>query len=206
MPSSSDKYEADDPDFDEEHGVLCNKLGILDEAELEHVENEALIEAYDHAALEYTETHRFAEQDVCLLHKLFLGSIYEWAGTYRRVDISSQDIRWCHAKFIPKQMAEFGHLLENLTPFSPDLSREEVFQRLAKIHAELIVIHPFRDGNGRVTRLLCNLLLMQSGRAPIQLGNFDDQLVRLEYFAAVRAAWERVDYIPLIVLFEKLAP
>lgn len=97
------------------------------------------------------------------LHKLFLGEIFEWAGKYRIVDISSPQIRWCHAQFIESELERYSKLLSELTPFSPDLSREEIINRLVKVHGELIVIHPFRDGNGRTTRLLCDLLLGQAG-------------------------------------------
>lgn len=199
-----DKYDADDSDFDSAHQVLRNKLGLIDPALLEEAESAALMAAYDRAALSYSETHRFTLEDVRALHRLFLGDIFAWAGTYRSVDLISGDIRWCHAAHIEKSMEEFDRLLAALTPFTPDLSRDDLLARLAEIHGELIVIHPFRDGNGRATRLLCDLLLMQAEREPIGAGTFDDQEIRHAYHAAIRRIWAKVDYGPLIALLDRL--
>jgi cell filamentation protein len=181
-----DKYEIEDTDFDPEHGVLRNRLGILDPQEIERHERAALISAYHRAALTYRETDRFTPQDLCDLHRLFLVGLYSWAGTYRKVDIISGDIRWCHARHIETEMARYGTELARFTPFSSSMSRSEVLARLAELHGELIVIHPFRDGNGRTARLFGDLLLMQSGRPPIQLGRFDDSEVRRSYHVAIR--------------------
>ncbi len=206
MVSPFDKYEADDPDFDVEHGVLKNKLAITDARALEHAENQALISAYDQAALSYTETHAFTSDDVRNLHRIFLGDIFDWAGEYRNIDISSPGIRWCHARFIDAEMAKFNGRLAKLTPFSPDMSREEILSRSAEIHGELIMIHPFREGNGRTGRLLGDLLLMQAETLPMELTELDDTEIREEYFAAIRDVWTRADYTRLIRIFDLLVP
>ncbi|OHC73846.1 MAG: hypothetical protein A3G18_04420 [Rhodospirillales bacterium RIFCSPLOWO2_12_FULL_58_28] len=199
-----EKYKTDDPDFDETHGVLRNLLDILDPAELERRENAALIAAYDRAALSYSETDSFTCDNVCNLHRLFLGGIFKWAGEYRQVDVSSDDIRWCHARHIHAEMGRYGQRLARLTPFQPSLSRKELLSRLAELHGELIVIHPFRDGNGRTARLLGDLLLMQTERPPIQFGTFDDQKIRREYHAAIRDVWAKADYRRLTALLDQL--
>ena len=202
--SPADKYEANDPAYDEAHGVLRNLLGVLDPVQLERHEKAALLAAYDRAALSYSENDSFTPDDVRQLHRLFLGNVFEWAGEYRRVDLSSDDIRWCHAKHISSEMERFGKRLSLLTPFSPALSREELLSRLAELHGELIVIHPFRDGNGRTARLLGDLLLMQAEHPPIQFGAFDDKEIRHEYHAAIRDIWGKVDYRRLIALLDRL--
>ncbi len=135
-----------------------------------------------------------------------MGKIFEWAGSYRTVDLSSGDIRWCHAKYIPNEMEKFSQLLQSLSPFTPELSKDELLHRLAGIHGELIAIHPFRDGNGRVTRLFCDLLLMQAEKEPFGQKPFEDETVRNEYFAAVKRVWSQKDYVELIRLFDRLLP
>lgn len=206
MTDRSDKYEADDPTFDAEHGVLKNKLGLTDEQELVIAEQQAQVRAYDEAATTFSETHRFSSQDVCQIHRMFLGDIFEWAGEYRTVDISSPNIRWCHAKFIEKEMARFEELLKITTPFSPDWSREKILAKIAEIHGEFIVIHPFRDGNGRTGRMLSNLLLMQAETPPFQMDRFNSQGVREDYFTAIQDVWRKADYTKLIRLFDQLVP
>ena len=199
-----DKYEIDDPLFDEEHGVLKNKLEITDRDKLDSVERQHLVNAYRKAALGYSENHVFTEHDVCDLHKLFLGKIYEWAGSYRTVDLSSDDIRFCHAAYIHDNMKAFSGELSKLSPFAANLSKHDIIDRLAIIHGEMIVIHPFRDGNGRVTRLLCDLLLMQARYRPFKMTSFyrDDFVKR--YYRAIRKIWYAKDYSELATLFEPL--
>jgi len=206
MTKASNKYSANDPAFAAKHGVMKNKLGLTDETALQQAESIALIVAYEDAALGYSENHCFSVGDVCQLHKLFLGNIYEWAGEYRNIDISSPGIRWCHAKFIEKEMSRLNALLQDATPLSPHLSREEIITEVAKVHGEYIVIHPFRDGNGRTGRMLANLMLMQAEMPPFSMEVFDSAEIQEKYLAAIRDVWAKEDYAKLIKLFEVLVP
>jgi cell filamentation protein, protein adenylyltransferase len=73
---------------------------------------------------------------------------------------------------------------------------------LAETHTELLLVHPFRDGNGRMARLLAILMCWRAGlRAPA----FEDMLKRrtAEYFAAVCAGLER-NYDPMRDLFSEM--
>jgi cell filamentation protein len=200
----SNKYQTNDPNFDKEHNVLRNKLEIIDPIEISHYENKALFSAYDHTAFDYSDTHCFTSKDICNLHKLFLGNIFNWAGHYRQVDISSDEIHWCHALHIASEMKKYEKRLARLTPFLKKLSREEILLRLAELHGELIVIHPFRDGNGRTARLLCDLLLMQAKYSPIKLGIFNDLKIRKEYFLAIKKILHKMDYQPFVQLLDRL--
>ena len=63
-------------------------------------------------------------------------------------------------------MADFSAtILRRYTPCRP-APLDDVARRLAKTHAELLLIHPFRDGNGRLARWLAQLMAMQA-RMPI---------------------------------------
>lgn len=66
-------------------------------------------------------------------------------------------------------------------------------------HVELMLIHPFREGNGRLGRLLATLMALQAG---LPLLEFSEMLgVRKEeYFAAVRAGLD-LNYQPMKVIF-----
>lgn len=204
MVPTSHKYTTSDPAFDATHGVLKNKLNLTDAQALENAETHALILAYDQAAQSYSDDHVFTAADVCRLHEMFLGDIYPWAGTYRTIDLSSPGIRWCHAPFIAKEMQRFDNVLQKATPLSSALSREDIIAAIAEIHGELIVIHPFRDGNGRTTRLLCDLLFMQAGMAPLSPTAFNDEETQQQYFAAIRNIWVQSDYGKLISLITRL--
>lgn len=204
MKKSSKKYDIDDPCFDQEHQVLKNKLGIIDQYELENAETNTLISAYDKLALEFSELHSFTVEDILYIHKTFLQDIFEWAGEYRRVDISSSDIHWCHAAYIEKEMKRFEKLLSHLTPLSPLLERDEIIDRVSQVHGELIIIHPFRDGNGRTARLLCDLMLMQANIQPIKAVLLYDGEFRKRYHEAIQRIWLSVDYTKLRYLLSEL--
>ena len=127
-----------------------------------------------------------------------------WASKYRTVDISSEDIRWCHARFIESEMKRFDKLLKSLTPFTPDLSQTEILTRIAQMHGELIIIHPFRDGNGRVIRLLSDLLLMQAEIETMAKNSLYDDSFRQEYHQAIKEVWAKADYKRLVKLLAGL--
>jgi len=199
------KYSIDDPGFDDENQVLKNKLGIIDPEQIKIVETDGLIRAYKKALIEYSDDHVFSEEDICYLHKLFLGDIFEWAGKYRLVDIMSKDIRYYHARYIQTCMREYSEKrLLKLTPFTQDMSQKEIAEHLAEIHGELIIIHPFRDGNGRATRLFCDLLLAQANYMPIEKSVFYDDSFIKKYHLGIQAAWTAENYTMLAELFEPM--
>lgn len=146
------------------HGrVLRNLLHLTRKKEMDQVEFEALMrvqEAYLHLISEET---RFTAGLICQMHKDWLGEIYEWAGTYRTVEMSKGGFTWPPAMRVESNMEAFeSGLLRTHTPCH-SASLSEVSQRLAEVHAELLLIHPFRDGNGRLARWLTSLMAQQAG-------------------------------------------
>lgn len=97
------------------------------------------------------------------IHKTWLGDLYEWAGEYRQVNVSKGDFPFAAAARVPSLMEEFeGNLLMRYTPCNFK-SRAEVIRALAETHVELVLIHPFREGNGRLARVLSILMALQAG-------------------------------------------
>lgn len=78
-------------------------------------------------------------------------------------------------------------------------SREEVVRAIALVHTELMLIHPFREGNGRVGRVLAILMALQAGLPPLDFGRITGRK-RQEYFEAVRAGMDR-GYKPMENVF-----
>src|SRR5262245_47685729 len=97
--------------------VLRNLLGITRMREMEAAESQAL-EAVQTTALQmYGPRHRFRPADIRRLHRLWLGSIYPWAGSYRTVNIGKGGFQFAHAPLIPRLMAELGRtVLRGHTP------------------------------------------------------------------------------------------
>ena len=179
--------------------VLKNKLGITDSVKMDKVEAEALIKATDALFHEYDADHQFSADDICHMHKVWLGDIYEWAGQYRSVNISKGDFSFAMAAQIPKLMAQFEK--EQLAKYTPCIfsNRDEVVKALAEVHAELVLIHPFREGNGRCARILTSIMALQAGLPVLDFSVISGPR-KLDYFAAVQSAMDR-DYVVMEELF-----
>jgi cell filamentation protein len=131
--------------------------------------------------------------------ELWLGEIYPWAGNYRTVNIGKGGSQFAHAPLIARLMAVFSkEVLRRHTPcgVAPDVA---VARSLAEVHAELILIHPFLDGNGRLARLLAVLMASQAGINPLRLSALAGRGKRT-YIQAIQTAMSR-DYEPLESLF-----
>ena len=180
--------------------VLKNLLGIKRKREMDQAEGDALRTATDRFLHTFDEKHRFTVADLREMHGVWLGGIYEWAGEYRQVSVSKGGFTFAVAGVIPGLMTEFekGPLRRN-TPCVFE-SREKVIEALAEVHVELLLIHPFREGNGRLARMLATIMATQAG-LPILDFTLLKGKIKEKYFAAVRAGMER-DYKPMQDIFD----
>ena len=136
------------------------------------------------------------------MHKIWLGDIYEWAGQYRQVNISKGDFSFAMAAQIPKLMARLeAEQLAKYTPCSYS-RRNEVIKALAEVHAEIVLIHPFREGNGRCSRLLASIMALQAG-LPVLDFSLISGLKKPDYFIAVQQGLDR-NYDPMEKLFAEI--
>jgi cell filamentation protein len=182
--------------------VLKNLLHITHKLVIDVIEAELYALVQPKLMDMYTSDHSFTSSDICTMHKAWLGEVYEWAGQYRQVNVSKGDFSFAMAKHIPNLMQEFEKkMLKKYTPclFKTD---EEIITALAVVHTELMLIHPFREGNGRVGRLLSFLMAFQAG-----LPGLDFSVIRgkkrTEYYAAVQTGMER-DYEPMRRIFRSV--
>ena len=179
--------------------VLRNLLGIKRKRGMDQVEAREQLRALEELVRLYDESHRFTAADVRRIHKVWLGPVYPWAGNYRQVNVSKGDFFFAAAREIPRLMIELAK--GPLRKFTPCrfASTDEVAHALAVVHTELMLIHPFREGNGRAGRLLAVLMALQTGLPPLDFGGVKGRR-RQEYFAAVRAGLDR-DYEPMKRIF-----
>lgn len=181
--------------------VLRNLLGITHVRDMNLAESQALEIAQDLALDRFEVDHRFTAQDLCDLHALWLGPIYPWAGEYRSVDIGKGGFQFAHARLIPGLMAQLERGALQHTPCRP-ADDAALALALAEVHAELILIHPFREGNGRLARLLALLMALQAGLPPLDFSPMLGRGRRI-YIGGIHAAMGR-DYRPLAAVFEKI--
>ena len=182
--------------------VLKNLRGISSKTEMEQLETELLFDLTDRLLDEFDQQHRFTAGDIQDLHRRWLGPVYEWAGKYRQVMMSKGNFLFATPAHIPSLMAEFEReVLARYTPciFAP---REEVVAALAIVHTELVLIHPFREGNGRVSRLLATLMALQADLPLLDFRDFERER-KEEYFAAVQQGMAR-NYQPMEKVFSEV--
>lgn len=182
--------------------VLRNLPGVRSVRDMARRESAALLAATERLIAETETAQRFTAADICRMHRVWLGDLYAWAGEYRSVNLARGDFTFAVAREIPRLMREFEHkALREHTPCRPEAA-DDVARALAVVHAELILIHPFRDGNGRCARLLATLMGLQAGLPPLDFHGVRGR-ERQRYIAAIHAALDR-DYEPMTAVFRRI--
>jgi Fic family protein len=142
------------------------------------------LEARNHPrAISYVESLKdrdLTENDILQLHRMIFSGVLENAGGFRRsqVFIEGSDYVPPPAFEVPALVRE---LLEWLEENPEELRPVEV---AAVFHHRFVSIHPFDDGNGRVARLLMNLLLIKQGYPFTVVRNYD----RRRYYDTLKKA------------------
>lgn len=165
-------------------------------------ESEALLLATQQL-IDSTELDQtFTAADICRIHALWLGAIYPWAGECRQVNVAKGGFMFAAVGEIPRLMREFERgPLQEFTPCR--FAGLEVQARaLAVVHTELVLIHPFREGNGRCSRLLAVLMGLQAGLPALDFSGVHGEEKR-RYIAAVQAGLDR-DYALMTAVFARI--
>ena len=177
-----------------EHGLTITGKPLKDQAEARNLSHalDFLEELAGNAQIAITET------DIRQVHTLVLSGLTDEAGAYRSVPVAISGSAYAPPgpESIPGDMAGFGHWLSTVsTPDSKTFASVSGLVAAAAAHTWFVTIHPFIDGNGRVARLLMNLLLMRYG-FPIAIISKED---RFRYYDALELS-QASDLTPFIVL------
>jgi len=143
-------------------------------------------------------TNPITEFDIRQLHQLVLQGITDEAGAYRSsvVSISGSEHAPPRPEIVPGEMAALGRWLADVSvPDNDAFAGVSGLLAAAAAHTWFVTVHPFIDGNGRVARLLMNLMLMRHGY-PIAIIAKED---RLRYYDALEFS-QASDLTPFIVL------
>lgn len=154
------KYEI--PDDDNQHEVLPNKLGITDIKAIHKHEFEGFVKAQYILLDQLKRNTRFDVNYIKNIHYLALKDLYDFAGQLRLVNMTKGGFLFPTAKFLPSILDRFEQTQLLKLPHKYKQT-EELIKDIATVHAELLFIHPFREANGRVARLLANLMAVKQG-------------------------------------------
>ena len=136
------------------------------------------------------------EWNIKNIHQLILKEIdNENAGRYRKENVTIKG-----ATHIPPDFVKIPELMEKLILNYETWNKYHPIIRSALLHGELVKIHPFVDGNGRTSRLIMNLDLMNHGYNPVIIKKEN----RLEYYEVLDKAHTTGDYTDFIKLVTKL--
>lgn len=149
--------------FVEVGDTMANKLGISDAAELEATEYDITAKKSQYIIKEYQP--KIFDFDCMLdIHRQLFEDIYDFAGKVRTVNISKPDspVPFCYCDFIPSEANRIFTELKN-DKYLVGLDQPTFVDKLTYYASELNALHPFREGNGRTTRLFLDLLSNNAG-------------------------------------------
>lgn len=199
---------SDNEDFEpgSDNSVLKNNMGIKDLSIIQQFEARELLRAEQDFIKIFNAESTFTANDICSMHKHWLSSIYPFAGKYRTVNMSKGGFPFAGAPYIAKAMNEFER--EYLSKFTPCHFAElsDLAHALAVVHIEFIIIHPFREGNGRIGRIIAILMALQAGAPPLNFRAIDQTIFPEGYGNYILAIHAGVDknYEPMQGIFKKI--
>jgi cell filamentation protein len=165
--------------------VLRNLAGITAVEDMNDLELALLAQLYESVLVEELPDRALSVADIKHWHRRWLGNVYEWAGQERSVNMGKGGFNFAAAAQIPRLLAAFeAEVLQRWTPCN-HLSPEGLVEAIAVSHVELILIHPFREGNGRLSRLLADVMAVQAGRNPLDYSSWERH--KAGYIAAIHA-------------------
>ena len=152
--------------------ALQNKLGITDSFELAQAEERRsktrALELFEKGLLDTFEAGTF--QGLAQIHKYLFDEIYDFAGQLRAVNIAKGNFRFAPVLYLAATLENIGRM--------PQGTFDEIIEK----YVEMNVAHPFREGNGRSTRLWLDAILKKELRQVIDWSRVDkeDYLLAME--------------------------
>jgi Fic family protein/DNA-binding Xre family transcriptional regulator len=197
----SNKIEGNTLTLRETDLVVNEGLTVSGKSMREHLEAINHQEAISYIKQLIDRNFSFNERELLSIHNLILrGIIPEDAGKYRKVQVMIKGSEHMPPQpfLVAKAMEDyFIWFLENKNKMHPIILA-------AEMHERLVTIHPFIDGNGRTSRLIMNLILLQHGYVIANIkGDYD---TRMSYYKALEIAQtsnNKEDFLMFIAQREK---
>lgn len=174
--------------------VLKNKVGIVSEQDMMDAEETLLLQLYEHIFEQESLPSSLTFAVIQDWHRIWLGNVYDWAGELRTVNMSKDGFQFASALYLPKLIQDFEKSYLSKFEGLESYTEETLIQLLTESHVEFILIHPFREGNGRMARLLIDVMTTRAGFSPLDYTLMEQH--RDYYFKSIQAGVAG-DYEPL---------
>ena len=123
--------------------ALENKLGLTSSADLareeERISKKKAVELFESGLLDKLDTGTFSA--LCTIHKYLFDEIYDFAGEVRTVNIAKGSFRFAPVMYLDAALTNI------------DKMPQSTFDEIVEKYVEMNIAHPFREGNGRSTRI-----------------------------------------------------
>lgn len=152
--------------------ILENKLNITDQAELaraeEKISKARAKKMFETGYLDTLEPGTF--ETLKMIHKYLFEEIYEFAGQLRKVNIAKGNFRFTPLTYLEEAIKNIEKM--------PQSTYEEIIEK----YVEMNIAHPFREGNGRSTRIWLDLILKKELNVVVDWSKVDktDYLLAME--------------------------
>lgn len=151
--------------------ALENKLGITDSAELakkeEEISKTKAIALYESRIMEESEIGKFSS--LAKIHKFLFDEIYDFAGKTRTVNMAKGNFRFASVIYLEAALKNIDNM--------PQSTYDEIIEK----YVEMNIAHPFREGNGRSTRIWLDLILKKELKLVVDWSKVDKE----DYFLAM---------------------
>lgn len=181
--------------------VINEGLTIAGKSMREHLEAINHKDAIDYVKDLVVRRIPITEREVLTIHNLILRSIHpEHAGVYRNVQVMIKGSQHMPPQpfIVPKQMETYFEW------YTTNKNRLHPVVLAAEMHERLVTIHPFIDGNGRTSRLIMNMILLNHGYVIANIKG--DNATRMQYYEAletVQLSKNKEAFHLLVALVEK---
>ena len=152
--------------------ILENKLGITNQIELaraeEKISKQKAKQLFDSGDIDKVEIGTF--KGLSFIHNYLFCDIYPFAGIMRTVNISKDDFRFAPLMYLKASLKHIDSM--------PQSNFDEIIEK----YVEMNIAHPFREGNGRATRIWLDLILKKEIKQVIDWNKIDKD----EYLSAMK--------------------
>ncbi len=152
--------------------ILANKLGITGQIELaraeEKISKQKAKQLFDSADITRAEVGSFA--GLAFIHAYLFSDIYDFAGKIREVNIAKGNFRFAPLMYLAQSLQHIDNMPQSN------------FDQIVEKYVEMNVAHPFREGNGRATRIWLDLIFKKEIQQVVDWNRVDKE----DYLSAMQ--------------------